>query len=140
MRANSLMAAAFAVVASFGATVWADQSHSEANPAAPCTVVGHRIVSVKPDVQENQNGKRTSSLLGADIRILAEPGMTAEYLTVEVDRHVAAMHGAGMPNCVFDVPGANIEVRSAGDSFVFRVTSEDDATAREILRRARVLG
>lgn len=139
MKTSALiMATVFAVAGSLGTTAWADQKPAS-QEQSPCTVMGHRVVSVTPRWIEDINGKRTRHLEGADIRILAERGMTAEYLTVEMQRHVAAMAGSPMPDCVLGVDGASTEVRSEGDGFVFRVTAPDRGRANEIVRRARLL-
>lgn len=140
-RSNLIMAAVFVVAGTLGATAWADQSPTGQALGANCTVAGHRVVSVTPSVQEVPNGKRTNHLLGANIRIMAEPGMTAEYLTVQLQRHIAGMSSAyPMADCVFGVASARFEVHSVGDGFVFQVTSDDLGQAKEILRRARLLG
>jgi hypothetical protein len=139
-RSTLILASVFATAASLGATAWADQRPNGQTEAANCTIMGHRIVSVAPHVLDDPNGKRTRRLEGADIRILAEPGMTAEYLTVQVQRHIGAMNGARpMPDCALGVAGSVVEVRSAGDGFVLQITSRDQDRAKEILRRARLL-
>ncbi len=139
-RSNIIMAVVFAAAGTLGATAWADARPDTRNQDAICTVMGHRVVAVTPRVHEESNGKQTRRLEGADVRIVAEPGMTAEYLSVEVQRHVAAMSGAyPMPDCPFGVAGATFQVRPAGDGFVFQITSSDPDQAKEILRRARLM-
>jgi hypothetical protein len=97
------------------------------------TVLGHRVSSVAPDWIQESNGKRTRHLVGADIRIEAEPGMTPEYLAVELRRDSTS-------ESVFGVQGSTVEVHSTGDGFVFHVTATDTKRAEEIVRRAQRLG
>jgi hypothetical protein len=101
------------------------------------TLLGHCVVSVTPRWVEEINGKRTRYLTGADVRMAAEPGMTAEYLAVEARR--AATAGPPAAVSLFAVEGSQIEVRSSGDGFTFHVTAPDTKRAEEIVRRARLL-
>ena len=132
-------AAALTMAGPLGATAQADQTpaHQEA-PQSPCTVMGHRVLSITPRWVMDTDGKRTRHLTGADIRIEAEPGMTAEYLTVELRRALSS--GTESPGCVFAVPASTVQVVSTGDGFVFHVTAMDTKTAGEIVRRAGSLG
>jgi hypothetical protein len=141
-RSILMLVAAVSMVGTLGATALADQTPvSQAMPEVRGTVMGHRVSSVTPRWVEESNGKRTRRLTGADVRIDAEPGMTAEYLTVELRRGLSAMSsGHGMLDGVLGVAGSSIEVRSTGDGFVFRITAPDAVRAQEIVRRAQQLG
>jgi hypothetical protein len=139
-RSILMLVAGVAMVGALGATALADQTPISQAPEVRGTVMGHRVSSVTPHWVEESNGKRTRRLTGADVRIDAEPGMTAEYLTVEVRRHLSAMSaGHGTLDGVFGVEGASVEVRSTGDGFVFRITAPDAVHAQEIVRRAQQL-
>ena len=72
---------------------------------------------------------------GAELAIEARPGLTAEWLELELERHVAA----ASPDCPLDVGAPRVTVRSARDGFVVEIRGDSDAAAREILRRARGL-
>jgi hypothetical protein len=141
MNRSILVAAATALVMAgpLGATARADQTpaHQETQQS-PCVLLGHRVLSITPHWVMETNGKRTRHLTGADVQIEAEPGMTAEYLTVEVRRYLSS--GTGYPACVLGVPGSTVQVVSTGDGFVFHVTAADTKIADEIVRRARSLG
>lgn len=140
MKASILITAAiFAMAGTLGTTAWADQASQEA-PGAPCPPARYHVVSVAPHYMQDINGKRTLHLMGADIRVEAQPGVTPEFLTAELNRHLSAMGTSGMPGCVFGVTGSTAGVRSTGDGFVFYVTAPDTESAKEILRRARLLG
>jgi hypothetical protein len=141
-RSIFILAAAVSMVGTLGATALADQKPvSQATQEIRSTVMGHRVLSVTPHWVEESNGKRTRHLAGADVRIDAEPGMTAEYLTVELRRGLSAMSaGHGTLEDVFGVAGSSVDVRSTGDGFVFRITAPDTVHAQEIVRRAQQLG
>jgi hypothetical protein len=135
------IAAAVLTTATLGATAWADQNPlPQDTHDSRCMVMGHRVLSTSPRWVQDIDGKHARHLVGADVRIAAEPGMTPEYLTVELRRYLSAP-GAGHPTseCVFGVEGSHVEVRSAGDGFVFSITGPDTRSAEEILSRARRL-
>lgn len=120
------------------ATAFADEKPIPQETGASChALIGHCVVSVTPRWVEESNGKRTRYLSGVDVRVAAEPGMTAEYLTVEAQRAAAGPSTAGS---VFGVEGSRIEVRSTGDGFVFHLTASDTKRAEELVRRAHSLG
>ncbi len=97
---------------------------------------GIRIASASPDIREINNGKRKwNEVRGADLYVQAEPGLTSEYLTLRLDRHLASMQGAP-PDCVFAVPGTKVQVDSAGPGFVIRITAPDAKRGEEVARRA----
>jgi hypothetical protein len=143
MNRAILMGAVISMVGTLGATAMGDQNampkdtqsaaHGTVGTAA--TVLGHRVVSVTPRWVQESNGKLTRHLTGADVRIEAEPGMTAEYLTVELRREARQ----GRLDGVFGVEPSTVEVTSAGDGFVFRITAPDATHAAEIVRRAHQL-
>jgi hypothetical protein len=139
-RSKCIAAAAVAVAGIVGsATALADEKPVPQETRASCqALMGHCVLSVTPRWIEEIDGKRTRHLAGVDVRIAAEPGMTAEYLTVEAQRAAGAVPSAA--ENVFGVTGSQIEVRSTGDGFVFHVTASDTKRAEEIVRRAHRLG
>jgi hypothetical protein len=81
---------------------------------------------------------------GAVVTFRAVPGMTSEWLQRVVDCHLARNASLGhevpeMPNCPLVPRGAQARVHSAGDGFAVEIRSDDAATAREILARAKRL-
>jgi hypothetical protein len=81
---------------------------------------------------------------GATIAVRAAPGLTAEWLQrlaeCDIARHAAM--GFDMPDaatCPLAIPGIAATVVSSGDGFVVKVSSENDATAAEIWRRAQAI-
>ena len=122
-----------APVASFAAT---------SSPyAIPCAFQTHHVVSVTPYRVEERRIKTTfARLAGADLYVEAEPGLTAEWLQVELTRHLGQMHDpTSMKDCALDVGAVKLEVTSAGGGFWVRIVAADPKQAEEVLRRARLL-
>jgi hypothetical protein len=67
----------------------------------------------------------------------AQPGLTAEWLQAQLARRSSSPQAAAQ--CPLDVPGASIKVQSGGPGFWVSVAAQDDAGAREVLRRAESL-
>ena len=81
---------------------------------------------------------------GAKVTIRAVPGLTKEYLQRLVSCHLARNSSMGhamaeMATCPLGVKGATATVEGEGGAFVVRGTSEEDASATEIVKRARTL-
>ena len=109
--------------------------------AAPCLLREHRVSAVTPYRVEEHIGKATfTRLRGANVFILAEPGLTAEWLQLTLSRHIAEMRGsATMRDCPFDVDDVGVQVDSAGTGFSVRLIARDTDKAEEVLRRAHLL-
>ena len=116
----------------------------------PCSLgTEYPVLSVTPYKRSWQSGGYYDSvnriLRGADIRVAAQPGLTAPWLQRKVEAEMAA------GQCQFGDANATVEVYSEDVSLVVRVTSSgqvghvnepttaQDAQAVEILRRAREL-
>jgi hypothetical protein len=108
---------------------------------SPCEFQKHHVVSVTPYRVEERRIKTTSTrLAGADVYVEAEPGLTAEWLQLELTRHLAQMHDpTSMKDCALDVGAVKLEVASAGAGFWVRIVAADPKQADEVLRRARLL-
>jgi hypothetical protein len=81
---------------------------------------------------------------GATIEFKAVEGMTAEWLQRVVDCHIAraAAMGHNMPEmdyCPLVPKDVKATVASTGNGFAVKVTSDNPATIKEILRRAEAL-
>jgi hypothetical protein len=79
-------------------------------------------------------------LRGADIKVPAQPGLTAEWL----DRQLEGQVAAGI--CQFGLPAVSVDVLPMGENFVVRVMNDnyrigthDERPGKEILRRANEL-
>jgi len=101
------------------------------------------IRSVSQVNEDVRTGKVTSSrAAGATVVFQAVPGMTTEWLQRLVDCHLARNAAIGheaasaeMSYCPLALRGAKASVRSIGDGFAITVQSDDNATAKEIIRR-----
>jgi hypothetical protein len=77
---------------------------------------------------------------GAELYIQAEPGLTGEWLQLNLNREVAAMKGgSAMKNCVFGVDKVQVQVESAGPGFRVRLSAPGTDAGHEVLRRAQLL-
>ena len=116
---------------------------ADASPARqPCSFQEHQVRSVKPyKVQKHIVGRVTATrMLGAQIYVTAEPGLTAEWLRLKLQRHLSAMQGpASMRDCALDVKNVRIEVTSAGPGFNVKLIAPDAEQGKEVLRRAQLL-
>lgn len=105
------------------------------------------IRSVSPLEEEDKLGKTaTRRVAGAEIVFRALPGLTAEWLERVVNCHLARNAALGheaasteMAFCPLAPRGVQASVRSVGDGFAVSVRADDEATSKEILRRAESL-
>ena len=112
-----------------------------ASPAnrPPCMLNEYRVSAVKPYRVVDRFGKiKVERLRGAQIYVVAEPGLTREWLQLKLQRHVRAMQSATMGDCAFDLDGVRVATDSAGGGFWVTLTTKDSDTAKELLRRARL--
>ncbi len=73
-------------------------------------------------------------LSGASVYIQAEPGLTAEFLRLQIMQRVP-----GTKQCVLGVTGVDVRVESSGAGFWVNLVAHDGASAHEVLRRAKLL-
>ncbi len=123
-------------------------SHAAPAAAAPCILREHRITAVAPyvvglprgPVEIRQGRPTVRQLRGATVFVQAEPGLTAEWLQLTLNRHLAEMKGpGGMKDCAFDVNDVQVKVTSTGAGFGVYLIAHDPGKAQEVLRRARLL-
>ncbi len=112
---------------------------AQADSPSACVLKLHRIGSVSPYRVEEHSGKATiSRLRGAELWVVAEPGLTREWLQLTLTRHLAEMRGT-MKDCPLDMADLRVSVESAGAGFSVRIVARDTEHAEEVLRRARQL-
>jgi hypothetical protein len=133
-----LMAAAVSGVVAVSASSSADADEQ-------CLLGSKYPVSSVEPYRTNQNtggyGDGYQPVLrGADIKVPAQPGLTAEWL----ERQVQGQVTAGV--CQFGVGAVAVEVLPMGDDFVvrvkntnYRIGTHDERPGNEILRRANEL-
>jgi hypothetical protein len=116
-------------------------AHAANTHQPPCALHAHRVVAVTPYKADRNIGKiRVKQLRGASLYVEAERHVSAEWLELELRRHLAAMRGAAtMADCPLDLDGVHVRVDSRGPGFVVTLVAKDSSTAEEILRRARLL-
>lgn len=125
---------AFVAATTVPALSLADTDHSD------CLLRQQRITTVVPYRTGEHLGKAAvQQLRGARIFVEAAPGITAEWLQLEFRRHLTAMKGADMPNCVFDVDTVHVDVASGGHGFWVTLRTNTQKDGQEVLRRARLL-
>ena len=102
---------------------------------------GNKIVQIQ-QIEKDVFGP--GGLQGARITFRAVPGMTGEWLQRAVHCHLArnAVVGsdATMGFCPLAVPRASAVVTSTGQGFAVDITSDDEKSASEIVKRAWALG
>jgi hypothetical protein len=110
-------------------------------PRASCEFQKHHVAAVTPSrVEESRLGTSVTRLGGADLYVRAEPGLTAEWLRLEIAQHLARMRAPGsMKDCALEGGNVRVEVKSAGAGFSVRLIAVDPNKAEEVLRRAQLL-
>ena len=78
-------------------------------------------------------------LKGAEVRLQAEPGLTAEWLQLTLARHVVEMRRTSTSDCALDLADLQVRVDSAGSGFSVKLIANDSNKAKEVLRRAQLL-
>ena len=107
----------------------------------PCILRSHHVTSVTPyRIQQHAGRGVTSQLAGAQVFVQAEPGLTPEWLELQLARHIIAMMGPpGMANCALGVKDVSVKVDSAGTGFAVKLIARNASQAEEVLRRAQLL-
>jgi hypothetical protein len=106
-----------------------------------CALHAHRVIAVTPYRANRYIGKaRVKQLRGAALYVEAEQHVSAQWLELELRRHLDAMRGPGnMADCPLDLDGIQVQVDARGPGFVVTLVAHDSSTAQEVLRRARLL-
>ena len=108
--------------------------------ATPCLLGEYHVTAVSPYLAPDHIGKLTiPRVRGASVYVAAESGLTAEWLKLRIERHIADMRGGAMPGCALDVRDLRVDVDSTGDGFAVRLISSNAADGAKILSRARAL-
>lgn len=103
------------------------------------------IASVGPLIERVQFGRTTMERrAGVIVTLRAQPGMTAEWLQRVVNCHIAHNAALGhdvpeMDYCPLVPNEVSAQVWSTGDGFAVAVRSDNEASIREIQRRAALL-
>jgi len=134
------------IALTLGATSLVPVVASAATPAAGtpakehCILLQHRVTSVKPYEVVEQHGRGSSTrLAGAQVFVQAEPGLTAQWLQLTTERHLAQMQSMHMSDCALDLDGVRVQVDSAGSGFSVKIVAKNPSQAKEVLHRAELL-
>lgn len=131
---NVLAALVLASTALVPTISWADDSGT----SKACILRHHHVTSVKPLVVEHAQGHVTvKKPAGAELFIPAEPGLTAEWLQLELGRQIAHMRGASHDGCPFG--DVQVKVDSAGSGFSVKLIARDSDRASAVLEHAHRL-
>lgn len=106
-----------------------------------CPLQEHHIMSVKPYYTPERVRKGVASLRlrGVELFVEAEPGLTAEWLQLTLERYIAELrHYTAARDCVLAVESVSVRVGSGGNGFRLWITALNVQNAKEILRRSSV--
>lgn len=105
-----------------------------------CVLLDHKVTSVTPYRVVERSGRGSHErLAGARVNVRAEPGLTAEWLQLTIQQHLAKMEGTTMAGCPLDLDSVRVEVDSAGAGFAVKLIARNPAQAKEVLHRAQLL-
>ena len=136
MFAKRIAAATLIAVSTLSAVAVA--APTDAHPS-DCILAKHRVTQVLPlHVSERYGRGTVERLAGARVFVQAEPGLTAEWLQLTLQRHLVGMNGT-MTNCALDGKDIQVKVVSAGPGFFVQISGKSAAQGQEILRRAQLL-
>ncbi len=110
-------------------------------PPIPCELRDYTITSVDAYIERDGNAKiGVNRLRGAELFVEARPSLTAEWLHLQLARHIeAARHATPTADCPLDVDDPTIAVQSSGPGFVVRIRADNEDDANEILQRSKAL-
>ena len=102
------------------------------------------IVSVETLSEGSIGTRGTARVVGATVTFRAVRGLTAEWLQRVVDCHLARNAALGhdvpeMPYCPLVPKGVSATVTAASKGFAVAIRADDQASAEDVLRRARAL-
>src|SRR5450432_266078 len=103
------------------ATGRAHPASADTAKPATCVLPQYTIAAVEPHLEVVYVKVNARRVRGAEIFVAAEPGLTTEWLRLQIDRHRGAPH-APSRNCVLDVGGTDVSVDSRGAGFVVTVS------------------
>ena len=113
---------------------------ADSAPSSHCVLLDHKVTSVTPyRVTERSGRASTQRLANAQVNVRAEPGLTAEWLQLTIQQHLAKMQGTMMANCPLDLDNVRVQVDSAGAGFAVKIIAKNPAQAKEVLHRAQLL-
>ena len=126
---------ALAFAAAVPSLAWA-----EAETHAACAFKEHQVTAVKPYKVDERIGRGTiQRLKGAELYVRAEKGLTAQWLQLTLQEHIAKMNDPAKSHCALGVKDVRVAVEPAGAGFAVKLIANDETQAKEVLRRAEAL-
>ena len=110
-------------------------------PPLACELRDYTITAVRAYAERDPASKiGTTRARGAELFVEAQPSLTAEWLQLQLGRHLdAERRSAPTADCPLDVDDAKVTVHAEGPGYLVRIRGDNDDAASEILRRARAL-
>jgi hypothetical protein len=137
---KTLVAVALAVATLAPVTSFARESEPRPTASAACPFVGHHLSVAPYYVEETHIKTTTKRLAGARITVEAEPGLTAEWLRLQIGRHLNTMgNSSSMRPCPLHADDVRFDVQSEGTGFTVKLIAVDPKKADDVLREARAL-
>jgi phosphoserine phosphatase len=105
--------------------------------SAQCELRAFKATHVAPlRVQERIGRGTIDRLIGAQVFVPAQQGLTAEWLRNRVEQHVLGMNQRQMTACPLSVSDISVAVVSGGTGFWVQIAAKDSAKAQDVLRLA----
>jgi len=125
-------------VLSFTLSVLSVASADAARPRVSECFAHHEVTRVDPYFEDRgSEGYVDAVLVGAQIFVAAERGLTGEWLYRELAQRLAARRSD--TQCPLDVPGVRIAIQSGGPGFWVNISASSEEAAQQVLERARRL-
>lgn len=107
-------------------------------PAKRCMLNDFSALSVAPFHADEDFGLGSYTVLkGAQVYVAAKPGLTAEWLTLSVQRDLAKLDSNPDAACRSNVRNVQVSVISAGNGFWVVLSTPDEKSAQSLLRWAK---
>jgi hypothetical protein len=124
----------------FAVTLAGAASTAAASPAPTkrCVLGEYSALSVSPFRTDEDFGLGNYTVLkGAQFYVAAKPGLTAEWLTLSVQRELAKLQSGADQACRPNVRGVTVSVASSGGGFWVFLSAPDERSAASLLSWAK---
>jgi hypothetical protein len=133
MTMRNMIWASICAVALSGAVSSASASPSPT--AKRCLLNDYSMLQIAPyKMDENFGLGGYTVLKGAQMYVAAKPGLTAEWLTLQVQRELAALDSGSDPLCAPTVKNVKVSVTPAGGGFWVFLAAPDVKQAQSLFR------
>lgn len=129
-KAKTLLALSIAIASSTSAIARADSPRCELLTYNPTQVAPLYVAF------DAARGGSTQRLTGAQVFVPAQPGLTAEWLRLDLERHLSAMKQQPMRGCPLANEGVKLAVVSGGTGFWIQISASDSGVASTLLQQA----